>query len=282
MFRPHIINSDNGYVRTGIPAPTDIKQPFYIYAFGRTFAETRVEYKGSHSICNIICTEKGCGRVFINDTWILVPEGAAIYYPTSKKHVLYEPVDDSPWSTVFFTFAGQYADSMMELDTCVIRGDLSFISKAVDMLNEKYLTDEWPEYSSAILAFCLQRLGRITKEQNLKLSWGSDTHNKLLASIKYLTNHVNNDISLAFLAYSCNITEQHYCRIFKAYTGTTPTAYITSLRIARACDDLTKEPCRKIEEIAMECGFRSVTYFNKTFKKAMGISPTAYRKSKNL
>ena len=66
------------------------------------------------------------------------------------------------------------------------------------MLNEKYLTDEWPEYSSAILAFCLQRLGRITKEQNLKLSWGSDTHNKLLASIKYLTNNVNKDISLSF------------------------------------------------------------------------------------
>lgn len=276
-FRSHIIDTDNGFVRTGLPKAKDMKLPFYIYAFGRTYSERPVKYTGSTK-CNIICTEKGCGKVLINGKWIEVPVGSAIYYPTYAE-VQYEAVDETPWSTVFFTFAGQFAESVLGLETCVISGDLSFISKAVDELDDKYLSEEWPEYSNAILTFCLHRLSRISSGLKPNNNQGDDTHNKLLASIKRITNRVSDDIPLSFLADSCGVTVQHYCRLFKAYTGTTPTAYIISLRISRACDLLTKDKNRKIEDISQDCGFNSVAYFNKTFKKVMGISPREYRKN---
>lgn len=274
-WRPHIINNDNGYVRTNLPMAEDIGMPYYVYAFGRTHAEKTVKYSDSGK-CNIICTESGQGRAFINGEWVSVPVGAAIYYPIHAD-VWYEPVGEEPWSTVFFTFAGRFAESTLDLGACVIRGDLSFIGATVDALDEKYLTEEWEEYSAAALVFCLHRLRRITGGTRPRNRSDGDTEAKLLASIKYITNTFYKDISLALLAERCDISEQHYCRLFKKYTGTTPAAYIISLRLSHACDLLTKGECKKISAIAAECGFHSTTYFNKVFRREIGMNPAQFR-----
>ena len=65
-------------------------------------------------------------------------------------------------------------------------------------------------------------------------------------------------------------------RKLKAITGMTSTEYIKTMRIslAKALIDTTD---MKIEAIAMRCGVDDVAYFSSLFRKATGMTPTAWR-----
>jgi len=67
------------------------------------------------------------------------------------------------------------------------------------------------------------------------------------------------------------------CRTFKAATGRAIFDYINFLRINYAVEKL-KQKNHTILEIATECGFSSVTYFNRVFKSIMGCAPSVYKK----
>ena len=53
--------------------------------------------------------------------------------------------------------------------------------------------------------------------------------------------------------------------------------YLQQLRLERA-STLLKETEASVISIAQECGFASVSYFNRIFKAAYGITPSEYRK----
>nr|WP_236017295.1 helix-turn-helix transcriptional regulator [Roseivirga sp. E12] len=87
---------------------------------------------------------------------------------------------------------------------------------------------------------------------------------------------MNNSISLECLSKSIGISKFYLNRLFKELTYTTPVEYITSLRLTEA-KNLLRESKMSIIEISTCCGFESQSYFSRTFKKAFGITPSAYR-----
>jgi AraC family transcriptional regulator len=52
--------------------------------------------------------------------------------------------------------------------------------------------------------------------------------------------------------------------------------YLTLIRIRRGTD-LLKRSSTSITEIAFACGFSDHAHFTRTFKRATGLTPTAYR-----
>jgi AraC family transcriptional regulator len=87
--------------------------------------------------------------------------------------------------------------------------------------------------------------------------------------------------------YSCTLTlsqasEQagvhpvHVSRSFRRTLGCTFRDYLTLIRIRRAMDFL-KRSATCITEIAFACGFSDHAHFTRTFKRATGLTPTAYR-----
>lgn len=79
-----------------------------------------------------------------------------------------------------------------------------------------------------------------------------------------------------FIASEMCLTRAHMNRKLKAITGMTSTEYIKTMRIslAKALIDTTD---MKIEAIAMRCGVDDVAYFSSLFRKATGMTPTAWR-----
>lgn len=67
-------------------------------------------------------------------------------------------------------------------------------------------------------------------------------------------------------------------REFTAAVGVTPSSFITSLRMQRACS-LLKESEESIFGIATRVGFSTANYFCKAFRKATGQSPGEFRDS---
>ena len=52
--------------------------------------------------------------------------------------------------------------------------------------------------------------------------------------------------------------------------------WVTSLRIDEAKRIMMKEPEKRLQEVAFECGFSSLAYFSSVFSKSEGISPSAW------
>lgn len=74
----------------------------------------------------------------------------------------------------------------------------------------------------------------------------------------------------------CNRTPEHISRTFKRYLNLTPTTYINSLRIDKACEKL-KHTRQSILDIAYSLGFDSASYFYRVFHEFVGMTPMQYR-----
>ena len=54
--------------------------------------------------------------------------------------------------------------------------------------------------------------------------------------------------------------------------------WVASLRIDEAKRIMMKEPEKRLQEVAFECGFSSLAYFSNVFSKSEGISPSAWQR----
>ncbi|MHC4871264.1 MAG: helix-turn-helix domain-containing protein [Planctomycetota bacterium] len=95
--------------------------------------------------------------------------------------------------------------------------------------------------------------------------------------IKYLENE-DGDISYNALAAECNMALSTLRRKFKSSTGVSIHDYVLQIRAARAKDLLINSD-KPIKEISAELGFTDTGYFNRQFKKVVGVTPGLYRKS---
>lgn len=102
---------------------------------------------------------------------------------------------------------------------------------------------------------------------------------KLMAeACLYISQNCAEPLTLDIVAHQLGISKSYFAHLFKDYTQMTFIEYLIRERINRA-ETLLWGPKKKILDIAIECGFSSISSFNRTFKKAKGISPTAFREA---
>jgi AraC-like DNA-binding protein len=94
----------------------------------------------------------------------------------------------------------------------------------------------------------------------------------------YIEEHLAESISLATLAKLVNLSTYHFCRAFKQSFGIPPHRYHTSRRIERAKTLLAK-PAPSVTDIGLEMGFSQTSSFTAAFRRATGLTPTAYSRS---
>jgi AraC family transcriptional regulator, transcriptional activator FtrA len=83
--------------------------------------------------------------------------------------------------------------------------------------------------------------------------------------------------TIGAMAHEAGMSRRTFLRRFKASTGTTPGAWVTSARIARARDLLASSEYG-IDEIAAEAGFGSAATLRHHFRRQMRLSPSDYRR----
>jgi AraC-like DNA-binding protein len=95
---------------------------------------------------------------------------------------------------------------------------------------------------------------------------------------QFIGDHQAESISLEQIAKALNVSTFYFCKMFKKTTGQTFTHYLSRTRVEKA-KNLLLNPHARVSEIAYDCGFISLTHFNRIFKRIVGQSPTSYRKS---
>jgi len=86
------------------------------------------------------------------------------------------------------------------------------------------------------------------------------------------------DIDLDGAAREAGLSQYHFLRIFARALGVTPHQYLVRARLRRAAALLPDES-RSITSIAFEVGFQDVSNFVRTFGRAAGVSPRAFRRA---
>lgn len=106
-------------------------------------------------------------------------------------------------------------------------------------------------------------------------------HSATAESIKRAIGHIQenykNTLTIEALSSLADMSEGHFCRVFKQYTLKTPIQFINGVRLTHAADDLTNTN-KRILDIAMDCGFNSVSYFIEVFREYFNTTPSKYRK----
>ena len=94
----------------------------------------------------------------------------------------------------------------------------------------------------------------------------------------YIRAHLAEDLSLERVCAAVFLSKSYLCQIFKSLLGCTFGEYVKQQRILRA-RTLLASTGQSIEEIAAACGVASPTYFATVFKSAVGMTPSAFRRS---
>lgn len=83
-------------------------------------------------------------------------------------------------------------------------------------------------------------------------------------------------ISLEEVAEICNLTKEAFCRYFKKNTGNTFISFLNQYRVSQSKRLLLMG--KNVSETCYECGFESLSYFNRSFKKVTGENPSTFKK----
>lgn len=98
-------------------------------------------------------------------------------------------------------------------------------------------------------------------------------------SMEFAREHYGENISLSDVAGILSITPEHFCRLFRKYTGQTFLAYVNQIRMEHFYRDLL-ETNENITFLLEQNGLFNYKGFLKRFKERYGMSPKEVRKKK--
>lgn len=93
----------------------------------------------------------------------------------------------------------------------------------------------------------------------------------------YVITNYREKIHLSTIASIINMSEAAFCRYFKKRTNKTFSDFVNEIRVGSACKLLASEEL-PITQIAFECGFNTLSNFNRQFQKITKQTPSIYRK----
>jgi AraC-like DNA-binding protein len=253
----------------------------------------------SHAFIEILYVLRGhCSHTIKDNTFTMSAGDICIVSP-DVRHTLFVKDDDSiilnilvRRSTFDTAFFGLFSEKDVIADFFIrilygnqsnpyiifeTRNNEKIQSLMIDMLSE---FEENKEYSSRfmntyLMLLCLHILrGHEKNALVLNPDPGIQDENIVLI-LRYIHNNYN-AVNLFGLAKMFSYSEAYFSRLIKAYTGSTFSDIIRSIRIRKAAD-LLLNPNISIEEIVETVGYSDTSHFYRSFKKYYGMTPIDYR-----
>lgn len=94
----------------------------------------------------------------------------------------------------------------------------------------------------------------------------------------WMDAHAHEEIDLDAAARAVGLSTFHFLRLFAKALGVTPHQYLVRARLRRAAHLLADE-ARAVTDIAYDVGFNDLSNFVRSFRRAAGVSPGAFRRA---
>jgi AraC-like DNA-binding protein len=104
----------------------------------------------------------------------------------------------------------------------------------------------------------------------------SKDNDRINNAYNYVRNNYNNSVSLEEAASLASMSEEAFCRFFSRKTGKTFITFVNEYKINLVCQRLIKTD-EQIARAAYECGYNSLPFFYRQFKKFKHCTPSEFR-----
>lgn len=205
-----------------------------------------------------------CGNYFFEQqTSNQITLVAAYFYPEIIKQIFTEDILSSNYET-------NYDAKKIVIDKLLtdFKNNISYLLDNPDIVDDNFLLTKLKEFIIIL-----------SKSENAPnvIDFVSSFFKPFEYDFKtIIENNKFSDLSLNELALLCGMSLATFKRNFKSFYNTSPKQYLIAEKIKKGTKLLgVKE--NRIADIAYNCGFETITSFNRNFKKLMAQTPTQYR-----
>ena len=215
-----------------------------------------------------------------NHVHVLQQGDSFLYFPSEEQY--YYSDKENPWEVVWVHFRGSYLKEF-------------FIEKGFHVSNV-WTLKLWNNIKIAIINLLEEAENfailhpstlstltyRIISEflsqaETLNVNKG-DIYNKIVAILPQMRELSSKPFELKYWADELTVSTFYFCKMFKKTTGMSPTNFIMLCRLQKSKQLLMEESEWTVKQIALECGYPSISYFGKIFLENEGLTPAEYRK----
>jgi AraC family transcriptional regulator len=108
---------------------------------------------------------------------------------------------------------------------------------------------------------------------------GSPAPARIIRMLKIMDANLANPVRIKNIAAAAGLSRSSFSRVFLRSVGESPGRYLRRRRIELA-QNLMLSTCKSLAEIALECGLSDQSHLTKSFRRVVGISPAAWRRSR--
>lgn len=197
--------------------------------------------------------------------------------------------DGSPSEAIVIQFSNAFIEPFLQLqESQSIKELLTKASRGLRWDNDQMLFHSIEELENQTefnrILSLLSILQTLSQKESTQLA--SDSYHNVISKkfetrinkvCTYIQNHYSEPISLKQVSDLVFMTESNFCKFFKKATSTTFSDYLNDLRINEACQLLLSSE-DNVSKIAHDCGFESLSYFNRVFLRKMNLTPSVFRR----
>lgn len=234
-----------------------------------------------HENVEILYVEDGSGYITVDDERIPVKKGDISVVSANRLHGLYTEGSTMRYLCLIIDrtfFIANHFDS----------NDFSFEVIFKDEEIARLITrfgELWGDENSAMRVQHLRatalNIATILCERHAVIMSGERAESRMTSCIKHAIGYIraesHRDLSLDEVSALVGISKYYFAREFRRITGYSFVGYLNVVRCEKARELLLNDDM-SVREVGEACGYTNQSYFTRTFREYVGMTPLAYRK----
>ncbi len=229
-----------------------------------------------HSDFEILYITAGKAKMIVNTDTFYAQKGSMILVNPYEVH--YGEV----LSNDFSYFCIDFNLSLLNLENSdkIISGNIKYNNHIINEKLRKYILEIYLSYQKGDKGWNLFAVGNLYLlfsylEDNLQTTSCGKENEFAKRVINYINENYMKGISSKTAAEELSYNQSYFCRTFHKNFSLKFSDYLNMYRIKKAKEFLKEQ---RVSEVAMNCGFSSISYFSLEFKKRCGVSPAEFKR----
>lgn len=216
-----------------------------------------------------------------NNKTIILSKGFFVNFPQS--YTSYCCDDGVPWTIKWIMAEGAILEKYFSLLGITRENPYIELNKEQNIesvFDEMY--DKFDKNSLSSKIYCISLMHKLFSFLAEDLNENRSYNNYISSATKLIEeNYSDPEFNVSVLAKKLGLHHNYFSILYKKVIGISPVKSITQYRIQKACKMLSFTD-KLVKEVAIENGFSDELYFSRVFKNALGVSPSAFKKSRNV
>jgi AraC-like DNA-binding protein len=260
---------------------------FYAFRYQVSYFQFKWHYHPEFELTYIV---KGNGYRIVGNSYEPFSDGDLVLLGSNLPHTWSGKADgDIDSDAIVIQFSNEFISPFLEFnESILIKKMLNNSLRGISFETDKDLISkiiELSETNGVEKILKLISILDILSKKEIRLIAPNTFHNVVSKKSEvrinkvclFIQNNFQNKIYLKEVADLIYLTESNFCKFFKKATGKTYSDYVNEIRINETCRLLIQTD-KTVSQISFECGFETLSYFNRVFLYKKEMTPSVYRK----